>query len=278
MSKMFYTLSEAAQKLGKSEATVLSMSEKGLIQKNMHEGQVKFRVEQIDLLAGDEPALGNSGAPIGLADTGSGAPINVSPSKPSSSLLEESAIGLADSAGASGAGKRSLANDDSGISIFAGGKSGSQGGGELGLEAVGSGSGLLDLTRESEETALGAELIEGVYGSDGANDLPPPGASGIFEPVGGGGSFSGAGNQGGSPFPVAVEIYDGGWSGVGIGLMAAAVIALVCVAVSAIALTTGGSSQLATFFAEGMLVWVGGLAGVTAVFGVLGFFLGRATE
>ncbi|MSR41327.1 MAG: hypothetical protein EXS10_05420 [Phycisphaerales bacterium] len=278
MSKMFYSLSEAAQKLGKSEAAVLSMSDKGLIQKNMHEGQVKFRVEQIDLLADGEPVLGKTGGPIGLADSGSGSPINVSTPTSSSSLLEESSIGLADTGAAgSSMGKRSLANEDSGVSIFSSGKGGARGGVEIGLESVGSGSGLLDLTRESEETALGAELIEGVYGSDAANDLPPPGASGIFEPVGGSGSFGG-GMQGGATFQPAIEIYDGAWSGVGIGLMTAAVVGLVCVAVSALAIGTGGSSQLATFFAENMLVWVGGLAGVTAVFGVLGFFLGRATE
>ena len=277
MSKMFYSLTEAASKLGKSESAVLAMADKGLIQKNMHEGQVKFRVEQIDLLSDGEPVLGNNSGPIGLADTGSGAPINMATPTSSSSLLEESSIGLADSGAAgSGMGKRSLANEDTGVSIFASGKGS---GIELGLETVGSGSGLLDLTRESEETALGAELIEAVYAGDGGSDLPPPGASGIFEPVGhGGGGFGGSSMGGGASFAPAIEIYDGAWSGVGVGLMAAAVVALVCVAISALAIATGGGAQLATFFAEGMMIWVGGLAGVTAVFGVLGFFLGRATE
>ena len=55
MSKMFYSLTEAASKLGKSESAVLAMANKGLIQKNMHEGQVKFRVEQIDRLSDGEP-------------------------------------------------------------------------------------------------------------------------------------------------------------------------------------------------------------------------------
>ncbi|NOT01586.1 MAG: hypothetical protein HOP29_13265 [Phycisphaerales bacterium] len=38
--------------------------------------------------------------------------------------------------------------------------------GGTGLEGVGSGSGLLDLTRESDDTSLGAELLDEIYPSD----------------------------------------------------------------------------------------------------------------
>lgn len=45
----------------------------------------------------------------------------------------------------------------------------------LGLEGVGSGSGLLDLTRESDDTSLGAEFLEEIYpteeGAEGAGTL-----------------------------------------------------------------------------------------------------------
>ena len=34
---------------------------------------------------------------------------------------------------------------------------------KLSLESVGSGSGLLDLTRESDDTSLGAELLDEIY-------------------------------------------------------------------------------------------------------------------
>ncbi|HNO78035.1 MAG TPA: hypothetical protein PKN33_08230 [Phycisphaerae bacterium] len=43
----------------------------------------------------------------------------------------------------------------------------SSGTGALGIDGVGSGSGLLDLTRESDDTSLGAELLDEIYPDDG---------------------------------------------------------------------------------------------------------------
>jgi hypothetical protein len=46
----------------------------------------------------------------------------------------------------------------------------SGGSGALGIEGVGSGSGLLDLTRESDDTSLGAELLDEIYpGEEGGS-------------------------------------------------------------------------------------------------------------
>lgn len=47
----------------------------------------------------------------------------------------------------------------------------------LGLEGVGSGSGILDLTRESDDTSLGAELLEEIY----TGDEQPEGTGGTVE-------------------------------------------------------------------------------------------------
>ncbi|NOX57338.1 MAG: hypothetical protein GXP29_00575 [Planctomycetes bacterium] len=44
----------------------------------------------------------------------------------------------------------------------------SGGTGALGIDGVGSGSGLLDLTRESDDTSLGAELLDEIYPDDDA--------------------------------------------------------------------------------------------------------------
>jgi len=47
---------------------------------------------------------------------------------------------------------------------------------DLNLEGIGSGSGLLDLTRESDETSLGAELLDEISpsGKGGGRPLAPP--------------------------------------------------------------------------------------------------------
>jgi hypothetical protein len=80
-------------------------------------------------------------------------------------------------------------------------------------------------------------------------------------------------------FMVAQESYDGSWSGVGIGLTVAAAIGLVVVALIIVSSAVGGSSALAASLSgDSQLIWIGVLAGVTAIFGVVGFFIGRATE
>jgi hypothetical protein len=48
------------------------------------------------------------------------------------------------------------------------------GGAELNLEGVGSGSGLLDLTRESDDTSLGAEILDDIGPGKGGRPLGPP--------------------------------------------------------------------------------------------------------
>lgn len=59
---------------------------------------------------------------------------------------------------------------------------------DLALDSVGSGSGLLDLTRESDDTSLGAELLDEIY----PNADQTPGDSGMDTAAGSSGVFDGA--------------------------------------------------------------------------------------
>ena len=77
MAKSLYTLEETAAKLRKSAAEVNAIADTGRLQRVMHEGQQKFRVEQVDLLAnvmgdGGSPRLDDTHGPIGLADSSGG--------------------------------------------------------------------------------------------------------------------------------------------------------------------------------------------------------------
>jgi hypothetical protein len=149
---------------------------------------------------------------------------------------------------------------------------------DLGLDAVGSGSGLLDLTRESDDTSLGAELLEEVYSSEENVEIPAH-ASGLFEAAG---AERPADEIGEAPvMPVVVEAYDGGGSGLGAGLLIGSLLSLVCVAIVAIVGSTGATPGLATKFAASggsMWTWFGGLAGVTVILGLIGLFIGKASE
>ena len=51
MAKMFYTLEEAASKLGKSVDDVKTMAEKGQLQEFRDRDRLMFKVDQVDLLA-----------------------------------------------------------------------------------------------------------------------------------------------------------------------------------------------------------------------------------
>src|SRR5262245_5673556 len=166
MAKMFYTLEEVAQKLKKTPDEVKAMAKSGQIQEFRDRDKLMFKVDQIDLLAGSDEESGEVHLELEDTSAGSGIGLSASGLDLKESSASGSAIGLADS------------REGTGISVFdtdhgttpAEGASGETAVGEtvedeLNLESVGSGSGLLDLTRESDDTSLGAELLEEVYTS-----------------------------------------------------------------------------------------------------------------
>jgi hypothetical protein len=289
-TKSFYTLEETAKRLGWNVDKVNQTADSGKLTRVQHEGQAKFRVEEVEILAmkGDSGGSGAgfgllddsaAGGAIGLADSGPGmsspAPSKGGSSSKPSSLLDDSVLGLADSTpkGTKSMGGGIDLNDQTGISALSGRGKGEDGV-EIGLETVGSGSGLLDLTRESEETALGAELIEQVYSGEGES---APGRSGLFDAVTSDPTI-GSSAPIGSTGMVAAEAYDGAWSGVGTGVLVAAFAGIVVSGLIAVSAAMGAGSAVANAFSGNILAWAGSLAGITAVFGLVGFFVGKASE
>ena len=157
---------------------------------------------------------------------------------------------------------------------------------DLTLESVGSGSGLLDLTRESDDTSLGAELLEEVYSSDDDNFEIPANASGLFEAASPDETeLAGAAiSEGGLPMPaggqvaVAQGAYDGSGSGLGVGAAIGGTIALVILMIIMVVELEGSTSDLAMIISENLWIWTGGLVGVAALAILAGMFIGRASE
>jgi hypothetical protein len=268
MAKMFYTLEEVCEKLAKNEDEVKEMVRSGQIQEFRDRDKLMFKVEQVDLLAsGDEDT---SDVHLELEDTSGGSGSGVA-------LKDESAIGLEES------------REGTGVSVFDTDHGGEDTGKtmaeegydeELGLDAVGSGSGLLDLTRESDDTSLGAELLEEVYQSEEAVEIPAH-ASGLFEAAAAEKPGEEVAPPPGAPMPVVVEAYDGTGSGLGAGLLIGALAALVCVAIVGIVGVRGSTPVLATKIASSgnsVMMWSAGLLGITIVLGLIGLFIGRASE
>ena len=103
----------------------------------------------------------------------------------------------------------------------------------------------------------------------------PANASGLFEAAA---ADTGVEDRRGVSMPVMVEVYDGAGSGLGAGLLIGAMAAMICVAVVAVVGVTGSTPSLATSFAGNLWLWAGGLLGLTVIFGLVGLFLGKASE
>jgi len=282
MAKMFYTIDEAAEKLGKSSEQIKEMASEGKLQQFRDRDNVMFKVDQVDKMAG------GSGAPVGdsdagatdaidLADTGAGdepqPPAKDDPRGATGiSVFDADEIDAADPAAQTVvSGSMAIEDDD------------------LALESVGSGSGLLDLTRESDDTSLGAELLEEIYpagGSDAKMEGGGSGFEGIFD--GGGGSdatasgladVEGAGvaaEAGPTTTVTVAEPVDpagSGWTG---GLMLGAFIALVLGAFVVVTTMSGTIAALTTQMAQNLPMYAGGLLVVAIIFAVVGLFIGKA--
>lgn len=266
MAKMFYTIEEVAEKLGKTTDDVRDMAASGQIQEFRDRDKLMFKVDQIDLLAGGDEDTGE--VHLSLEDTSGSSGLD---------LKEESTIGLADSREGTGIsvfdtdhGGDMEASDDTAVgATFKGDE-------DLSLESVGSGSGLLDLTRESDDTTLGAELLEEVYSGDDQVEIPAN-ASGLFEAAEAPVEELSAAPVGAVGIPMVMEAYDGSWSGIGVGLMIGALVALVSVAIIIFIAVGGGTSGLAVMMSGNLMMWLGGLAGITFILGIFGWFIGRAS-
>ncbi|HVZ94375.1 MAG TPA: hypothetical protein VG797_07690 [Phycisphaerales bacterium] len=277
MAKMFYSLEEAAQKLHKSPDEVRQMAARKEITEFRDGERLIFKVDQIDLLAGeDETSASDMSSMIPLADTGAGTAMGT---------------GITDAAGASGTGETDT-KQRSGISVFdidatetadpsAATVSGSGFGEGLNVEALGSGSGLMDMAREPDDTSIGAsELLDELYPGGGDSG---PSASGSGETVAGSGLFEAAPGEAeltsDTPVLVApIEAYDAKGSGLVGGLSLGAAIALaLAVAVVLMGLIGAPPTFFATFLGGNILIMTGILLGVVLVTAGLGFFLGSKT-
>lgn len=256
MAKMFYTLDEAASKLGKSTEEVMKMVQTGQLQEFRDRDRHMFKVEQVDLLAGGgdddgsfKLASGDSGEAISLvSDSGSG--FNLESPK------EQSGISIFDAEDAEAADPSAQTQiTDTGAT-------------DLALDPGGSGTGLLDLTREVDDSTLGQEFLEGGYSDQGA-------------PAGGGGGALFEGSAGDSEavgipaMALAAEPYDGAGSGMA-GGAALGMIAVLLLSISiVIGAMAGGFGGLLATIGGNFWAFVGGMAGAIVLLMLVGWFLGK---
>ena len=239
---------------------------------------------------------GNTGSGIDLAGaTGTG--MAMSDPNSSGTSIGAAPIGMGSSMGSGLGGTRG----GSGVSVLGldeGGTAdpsaqtamGGSFGGEPSLDAMGSGSGLLDLSRERDDTSLGAPVLDEISGS-GRSGMGS-GLSGSGSSLGGSGPISNAPLTGGATasaaarggaMPVYVEASDN-FAGLAAGMAAAvSILCLVALyAVAAGAMRTQPTLLGFLYHGEGdhraatpMLYILGGGLLFTLILGAIGFFVGK---
>ena len=259
-------MEEAAQEMGQSVDEIKQMVADGKLQEFKQDGEVMIKSDQLQILM-ESPAINleDSGRCTGVEPGGSFDPVIELDDASSSG----SAIGLADS------------NEATGISAFDTALAqetpvAAADDDDLNFDSLDSGSQLLDLTRESDDSMAGAALMNQSFEDDDPVDLPSS-ASGIFQRMDDdGGAQDVAAAIGNSPMsvPMIVEEYDGAeaeWHSAAWSPRAA----LVVVAIMATAVIGSGGSGIAAWFVS--IVGVAVLVGLLVALLVVGF-VGRATE
>lgn len=299
MAKPFYSLEEVSTKLGKTEEEVRDLVRDGSLREFRDAGKVFFKAEDVD-------ALGSGGSDTGteiplepvedsvptLADTSGGTsiiglePVDEQPKKEDTAIpggmgvFEDDELEV-DADPMAATQVTAAASDD-----------------QVQLDSSGSGSGLLDLTREADDTSLGAELLDDILPSDteSAGDATPPA---------GGTAMSGSAAEPvvEEPEPAAAEPEAGyeqeepegevvvsaptrslaavgdPMEGIFSGLMIGGLILISAAASVAVAGLQGFVPGYATYLGDGanfLIYTLGGAAGVVVVSVLLGWVLGRA--
>lgn len=183
MAKMFYSAKEASERLGRSEDELKTLVRDGKLREFRDAGSVNYKVSDVDGLASKAPAKSAKPAPPPASGSQSGeivlepvedSSVELAPSASDVVSLEgvdaeDTAIGARiakktkEGSAVASVGVNVFDDDDldehvdplaqTAVTDVAG----------LGLEGIGSGSGILDLTREADDTSLGAELLEEIY-------------------------------------------------------------------------------------------------------------------
>jgi len=263
-NKMFYTVEEAAAKLGMSAEEVQGLGDSGQLQEFRDRDRLMFKREQVDLLAGhaggddefDEITLAESGElePLSLSSSGTG----------------------------SGSAFSSATGTDTGVSIFDPDDSGADANADTLVTAFGdasaSGSGLANMAFESDDTSLGGDLLadlgdSGSAASDlGGSSMSESAAGSLFEGDSSEPDYAGSAAAA-APMMVAGDAYDGSGSGIAAGAaLAMTFVLLGALGVMLLSLTGSGSASLFEKI-DGNTVYMvlGGGIALIGIFAAIGF-------
>jgi len=280
MAKMFYTMEETAQKLGVSHDELKELMNQNKLRRFQDGARVMFKVDQVDRLAVESgkapsPGLSDSGIPLNPGTSGSDV-ISLSDSSIPSTAKDDTVVtgqgvqvfgrGEVKPVDAAAQTRIQSAIDD-----------------QLSLEGVGSGSGLLDLTRESDDTSLGAELLDEIYpGDKKKGDSGVGSSSGIFEQSAEASGPSGLEHIASAPMGSQIEYVEARdpLSGAFGGMALASAAIMLFIGAIAVAVSQGFSPEwLEKIYQNnsGAYMLGGGLFILALLFAGVGLFAGKAS-
>lgn len=345
MAKMFYSAKEAAEKLGRNESDLKDLVRAGKLREFRDAGTVNYKVSDVDLLskgAPPAPKPGASGMRSGIAKSmGSKAGSSISSASQSGEILlepaEESGISLMPS-GSDIMSLEAVDADDTavGTRMKQKKKEDSKGGSSvpsvginvfdddeldehvdplaqtavtdvagLALDGIGSGSGILDLTRESDDTSLGAELLEEIYTGDetieetgGTMEMGDDTRAGLDEAVGvketlkesssikrkdkGGGTMvSTAVRQRTTTMGPTMTVVEYAPDAVSTSLtaaMAVAVLIMWIAGMAAMAMVQGVTPSLVSWMHANLMIVAGAALGLTGIVAAIAYFIAKRSE
>lgn len=170
MAKPFYSMEEVCKMLGKDQDGVKALVRDGKLREFRDAGKIFFKADDVDKLAGKSAApkedtgeirldAGDDELPSLSSGTGTSmiglAPIEedeTTKRKKEGTVISASGIGVFDD------DELEIETDPMAKTTISAAATD-----QVSLEGTGSGSGLLDLTRESDDTSLGAELLDEIY-------------------------------------------------------------------------------------------------------------------
>jgi len=319
MAKMFYTAAEAAAKLGKTEDDLKALARQGLLREFRDAGTTNYKIEDIDKLVAKAGGAAAGGATPG----GSSAMLELDPDDDADSVageivlepVEDSGVELAPSGtdilaldkldfddtatGAQTPSSEGSSVPSVGVSVFdddadeevdplaqtavtdlAG----------MALEGSGSGSGIMDLARESDDTSLGQELLDEIYTGDveATADMGDDTRAGLDEAMPEGTSddeavpevaVEAAGTAGTAVgFVEAAAPVDDPWASAVTAVLGVGVVVLGFGGLAAAALVRDTVPGLVNLLNDNMMIFAGGALGLVAIAGGVAFLLAKRSS
>lgn len=259
--KMYYSEQEAAEKLGVSPEALQDFVRDEKLRVFQDGGERMFKADEVEALAGGAAA----GEEIELtpADTGDQVDLSASdqgeaPAGKDDTVITAEGISIFDDEDLEIETADPMAKTQVTASIDE-----SDGG-----EGIGSGSGLLDLTRESDNTSLGA-VLDNIDVEEGLDEEIPS-----AEPAGYGQAAPAAAAAPAAPTYVEAPDASAGFFG---GMLVGCAILALLIAAIVIVVVRGVYPPFVDFMKEQVPVVLGGSAVLIIVLGVIGLQVGKST-